>query len=78
MMLNFCTTILLSLVTPHHEMSAATIEVSGRAAKRDDFPFSFYGSNHKHLWRQFDRRVEPRDAIPLFLMSDREISMAAI
>ena len=66
---SFCTAILLPLVTPHHETFTATIEASGRATKRHNFPFSFYGSNHKHPWWWFDRHVEPRNAKPLFLLS---------
>ena len=74
---SFCTAILLSLVTPHHEMFTATIEASGRATKHHNLPFSFYWSNHKHPWRRLDRHVEPRDAIKLFFCRSGDRTSAA-
>ena len=74
---SFCKAILLSLVTPHHEMFTATIEASGRAMKHHNLPFSFYWSNHKHPWRRLDRHVEPRDAIKLFFCRSGDRTSAA-
>ena len=74
---SFCTAILLSLVTLHHETFTATIEASGRATKHHNLPFSFYWSNHKHPWRRLDRHVEPRAAIKLFFCRSGDRTSAA-